>query len=334
MPPLSGSFAPVFIRNQFRTTIPLPTREKYPQAHGQTVIITGANNGLGYAAAQQMLSLGVSHLVMGVRSLEKGEAAKAQLQKANPDAIIDVWHLDMHSYVSIQAFARQCSGLKEINSVILNAGVGRLSRETVPETGHESTMQVNHYGTALLALLLMSILKAKPTSSGSPPTITVVNSIMAHLCAFPNKDARPLLPTFDDDALLMFDPNERYGVSKLISQLFLVALCHRSPPGVVLNMVDPGLTRGTDLFREASGITGWVTKVFFSAAGRPVERGAATYIDAALNHRAESHGCFLMNCNISPLASHYYKNPALTDLVWEETIKETGFAEAVLALSK
>jgi hypothetical protein len=65
-------------------------------------------------------------------------------------------------------------------------------------------------------------------------------------------------------------------------------------------MVDPGLTKGTDLARDVKGVLSIASKAFFTIAGRPVDRGAATYIDALLGHGKESHGCFLMNTEISP----------------------------------
>jgi len=90
-------------------------------------------------------------------------------------------------------------------------------------------------------------------------------------------------------------------VSKLLAQLFLVELTeHVKSDDVVINMVDPGLTKGTGLARDVSGLFKVVVKTFLTIAGRPVERGAATYVDALLGHGKESHGCFLMNTDISP----------------------------------
>lgn len=307
LPPLPSNFTPVFFRNQFLTTIPLPTKTLYPNVSGQRAIVTGSNTGLGFEAARQLLALGYTHLVMGVRSLERGHEAAKRLQAANPRATIDVWELDMESYPSIRAFARRCHEQLpgRIDSTILNAGVGRLTRIT-STSGHESTMQVNHYGTALLALLLIPIIKEKANLNGpstKPPAMTIVNSVTGHLCKFPNRAARPLLPTFDDDKLLAFDPNERYGVSKLISQMFLVELTDRVAPvngNPFISFVDPGLTKGTGLFRDMKGVARVVAKGFFGAAGRTPERGAATYVHAVLGKGPESHGCFLMNAEIAP----------------------------------
>ena len=42
------------------------------------------------------------------------------------------------------------------------------------------------------------------------------------------------------------------------------------------------------------------SKLVFAIAGRPVDRGAATYVHALLISGRESHGCFLMNNKIAP----------------------------------
>jgi NAD(P)-dependent dehydrogenase (short-subunit alcohol dehydrogenase family) len=109
------------------------------------------------------------------------------------------------------------------------------------------------------------------------------------------------LPSFDDTAVTPWSARERYGVSKLLCQLFVVKLAENvNPEDVIINMVDPGLTKGTDLSRDATGGTAVAAKIFLSTAGRPVDRGAATYVDAVLGQGKESHGCFLMNCKIAP----------------------------------
>lgn len=303
--PLPDNFGPVFFKNQFRTKIRVPTKEDYPNVKNKCAIITGSNSGLGFEAAHQLLLLGLSHLVMGVRSLERGNAAAAKLRASNPSAKIEVWKLDMESYQSVQDFAHKCQAdLERIDIVILNAGLSPAKFETAAATGHEKAIQVNFLSTILLTILLLPVLKSK-SKDQNPPRITVVNSIMSHLAKLPNKDKRPFLPSFDDTAITPWDAEERYSVSKLLGQLFIVRLTEKiSPDDVVINMVDPGLTKGTGLAREVSGGTAVAAKIFFSIAGRTVEKGAATYIDAALGHGKESHGCFLMNCSISPYVTH------------------------------
>ena len=60
--------------------------------HGKTILVTGANTGLGFEAAKHFLAFDTAHLILAVRSLEKGYAAKERLQEAFPDRkdVIDV----------------------------------------------------------------------------------------------------------------------------------------------------------------------------------------------------------------------------------------------------
>lgn len=301
MPPLPKNFGKVFWNNQFKVKIEVPTPEKFPSLKGKVAIVTGANSGLGFDSARQLLTLGLSHLVVAVRSIEKGKAAASELSRTNPAAVIDVWALDMESYDSIQTFVRKCdTELSRIDYTILNAGVSMMNFSTTRSTGHETVIQVNHISTILLTILLLPVLKAK-SARDNPPRLTVINSVTAHLCKFPNRDQRPLLPSFDDTKITPWDPKERYGVSKLLPQLFLVKLTeHIKSDDVIINMVDPGLTKGTSLSRDASGLVRIASKAFFGIAGRTVDKGAATYVDALLGHGKESHGCFLMNTEISP----------------------------------
>lgn len=301
MSPLPENFGPVFFKNQFRTKIELPTKKEYPSIEGSYAIVSGSNSGLGFESARQLLSLGLSHLVMAVRSIERGNIAANKLRDVNSSAEIKVWQLDMESYDSIQSFVRKCQdSLPRIDIVILNAGLCPMTFSTVPATGHEKTIQVNHISTVFLAVLLLPVLKSKSNGENTP-RLTIVNSITSHLCRFPNRNKRPIMPSFDDTTSIPWNPEERYGVSKLLCQLFIVRLAELiSHEDVIINMVDPGLTKGTALSRDAKGATALAGKIFFSIAGRPVDRGAATYIDAVLGHGKESHGCILMNCKISP----------------------------------
>ena len=301
MLPLPSNFAKVFWNNQFKVKIAIPDPAKLPSLKNKTAIITGANTGLGFEAAKQLLTLGLSHLIVAVRSTEKGETAATKLRLMEGGALIEVWALDMESYDSIQAFVRKCdANLPRVDYVVLNAGLQAMKFNKTRATGHETTIQVNHISTILLTILLLPVLRAK-SSADKPVRLTVVNSLTAHLARFPNRNERPLLPSFDEISRTPWDPSERYGVSKLLCQLFLVKLAEKVPSdSIIINMVDPGLTKGTGLAQEANGLMKLGASLFFGIAGRPVEAGAATYVDALVVQGRESHGCFLMNCEISP----------------------------------
>lgn len=298
LPPMKSGMVGTFVKNQFRTK--LPRTPKGTDLSSQCAIVTGASSGLGFESGKQMLALGLSHLVIAVRSLDRGQTAASKLQAVNPEAKIEVWLLEMESYESVQEFIRRCEAeLPQIDIVILNAGIAEMDFSVVPSTGHEKMMQVNYYSTMLLTVLLLPILKAK-SSDGTAPRITVVSSMMASFSSFPNRNKRPLLPSFDNIKAAKWDPVERYNSTKLLGQFFLARLTDCVTSGdVTINMVEPGLT-STSLFRKSRGITGAIFDFMMSTSARPVDVGALTYIDAAVVKGRESHGCFLVNCEIAP----------------------------------
>jgi NAD(P)-dependent dehydrogenase (short-subunit alcohol dehydrogenase family) len=270
---------------------------------GQVAIVTGANSGLGFHCARHLLSLQLSHLILAVRSLKKGEEAAAKFQKEFPSARLDVWELEMASYKSIQSFVRRVdSDLSRLDITILNSGLAHAELTICESTGHDDVIQVNYLSTFLLAILILQALKKKsPKKSSSPSRLTIVSSGTALLAKFPNRDKRPLLGSFDDLRIQPYDAMERYSSSKLLGHLFLVRfLKYLDPEETIVNLVEPGLCKGTGLFRETNIVQAGVFWVLKALAAKSVEDGAWQYIDAAVIKGKESHGCYCMDGEIHP----------------------------------
>lgn len=144
---------------------------------GQTVIITGSNSGLGLEAARHFLRLGVSKLILAVRSIQKGEAAKASLEASSDrNNVIEVWLLDMLNYESILAFVSRCNTLDRLDVVVANAGV---LKNTYEESGGtEITIKVNVIATFLLAIALFPALRKSTALTGHTGRIVVTSSVM------------------------------------------------------------------------------------------------------------------------------------------------------------
>ncbi|KAF2267912.1 NAD(P)-binding protein [Lojkania enalia] len=317
-------FPNVFFYNQFRAKPQWPASNT--NLSGKTAIITGGNTGLGYEAATQLLGLKLSHLVLAVRSLERGKTAAEQLLRTHPNATVDVWQLDMCSYDSIQGFTRRVDAeLSRIDMVLLNAGLFKLDFAIVSSTGHNETLQVNYLSTMLLAILLLPTLKKK-SSQEEPAHLTIVSAALTLNAKFPNRDANPLLPSFDDPKT--FDPSEHYNSSKLLGHMFLWSLVdYVSADDVIVNLADPAWVKGTDIARDVKGGMKVGLKLF-SLLGRTKQVGASCFIDALVNKGKESHGCFLMSWKIHPFNAYLYtpEGQAAIQRVWDETLTELEFA--------
>ena len=269
---------------------------------GQVAIVTGANSGLGFHCARHLLSLQLSHLILAVRSTRKGEEAAAKLQKEFPAARLAVWELEMASYESIQLFARRVeTDLSRLDITILNAGLAHAELTICKSTGHDDVIQVNYLSTFLLAILILQAVKKKSPETSSPSRLTIVSSGTALTAKFPNRDKRPLLGSFDDSKIQPYNAMERYSSSKLLGHLLFVRLLkYLDPEETIVNLIEPGLCKGTGLFREANKALAGIFWVVKALAAKSLEDGAWTYVDAAVVKGKESHGCFCMDGDIHP----------------------------------
>ena len=149
---------------------------------GQTIIVTGSNTGLGYESAKHYLLLGASRIILAVRNLDKGNAAKVKLEAATgKTGILEVWSLDMSSYTSIQEFVNKAEkNLDRIDVLLENAGM-LSTKWQVSVEGTEMGMAVNVYGTIFLALLMIPVLRASARKHNITPVVTIVGSEAHHL---------------------------------------------------------------------------------------------------------------------------------------------------------
>ncbi|KAF7504189.1 hypothetical protein GJ744_002608 [Endocarpon pusillum] len=291
---------------------------------GKTGIVTGSNTGLGYHASAQLLSLGLSHLILAVRDTSKGEKARTSLLSALEQSgskhqpTIEIWPVDLTDYASITDFAtRVRNALKlRIDFAILNAGVAHLNFGQAPN-GNELTIQTNWLGSALMALLLHPILqaqytRAKTSLNGSaqgsglkPPVLSIVGSEVAQWAVFKERKMAAsqntsVLSVLNDKK--NFNPGDRYFTSKLLLTLFFVEFFNHlpAPNDVIVNIVNPGFCNGTELDRTLSG---WLGKVFVGmkrGIGRSTDVGARTLVHAAVVAGNESQGCYLSDQKVAP----------------------------------
>lgn len=282
-----------FCRRQFLKPKPMAADTNLTN---QVAIITGSNTGVGFEAARQLLGLGLSHLILAVRSQSRGDAAASELRRQFPEAEVSVWQLDMQSYDSVRAFSDLVANAPRIDMVILNAGLLNTPFTTAPETGHEVTMMVNYYATALLSTLLVPVLKAhgqrpRPGSDG-PPVLSVIGSDMMW-----SVDKAPDLELLDDPD--DFAQPKRYAESKFLIAFFVQRLATTvSPEEVLINVANPGMTTGTSFWVAQPWYMRLGMRLMGSLVARSVEVGASTYVDAVVSPGLDAHGSFISDWEI------------------------------------
>ena len=94
-----------------------------PDQAGQRVIVTGANSGTGKEAARRLGAAGAD-VVLAVRTVAKGEQARAEILAQHPGARLEVRRIDLADLASVGAFADSLlADGAPVDVLINNAGV-------------------------------------------------------------------------------------------------------------------------------------------------------------------------------------------------------------------
>lgn len=183
----------------FGTIYNLFVKYLYPDVDctGKTIIVTGANIGLGKEAVRHFVRLNASKVILAVRSIAKGNAAQAEIEATTHRTdVTEVWELDLSSYGSVKAFAARAAGLPRVDAVVANASIATMKFEVAEE--NESTITVNVVSTMLLVLLLLPTMSASASKWGIVPVITVVTSNIHSWVSFPEWKTSNSLATLSD----------------------------------------------------------------------------------------------------------------------------------------
>jgi NAD(P)-dependent dehydrogenase (short-subunit alcohol dehydrogenase family) len=134
-----------------------------PDCSGRTVVITGANSGIGYEAALA-LARRDAKVILACRSLEKARAAASAIAMAHSLAMVEIMELDLASLKSIRAFAQSFHRSNQrLDLLCNNAGVMAIPYSRTAD-GFEMQLGTNHLGHFALTGLLLETLVATPGS--------------------------------------------------------------------------------------------------------------------------------------------------------------------------
>ena len=228
----------------------------------RTCLVTGASTGIGKEIARQLARTGAT-VVLGCRSLARGEVARAELVADTGNPRISVMQVDLASQTSVRAFAEQFQRRHPaLHALVNNAGMWQPHRELGPE-GIERIWSTNVLGLHLLTQCLLDLLRAS-----APARIVNVASSMASDLDLSDVqfERRP------------FRGLKVYAATKQADRMLTWAQAERlAGTGVTANAMDPGFVGRTEVNRHVTG----VMSLFFSGLGRLVGRSPAQGADTA-----------------------------------------------------
>ncbi|XP_066282243.1 retinol dehydrogenase 12-like [Branchiostoma lanceolatum] len=283
---------------------------------GKTVIVTGANTGIGKETARDMAERGV-RVILACRDVTKASRAADDIRRSTGNGNVVVQELDLASLASIRAFARRITDSESrLDILINNAGISLCPHWTTKD-GFEMTFGVNHLGHFLLTNLLLDLLK-----KSAPSRVVCVSSKNHH-----------------DGSINFGDINweggynfmKAYGQSKLANVMFARELSKRMEgSGVTAYSLHPGviLTEGGRHVKKVVGnIIVFLTPIILLGMllfGKNVRQGAQTSIYCAVTEGLEVHsGKYFSDCEVtepSPLA----KDDDVSKRLWDLSAEMVG----------
>jgi len=230
---------------------------------GRQVLITGATNGIGLAAAEALAARGANVAMVG-RAESRTKAAKALVEAgAAPGVVVSTHLADLSSQAAVRKLAAEVvARYGKLDVLVNNAGAMYTTRQ-VSVDGIELTWAVNHLAPFLFTKLLLDRLKA------SPPARIITTASGAHLGA--------TIPFDDLNAERSYRGFGRYKETKLANILFTSELARRlEGSNVTAHSFHPGFVASG--FNRNNGLLMDMAMLLLRPMSRNVQKGAETLV--------------------------------------------------------
>ncbi|MEP7291122.1 MAG: SDR family oxidoreductase [Chloroflexota bacterium] len=285
---------------------------------GKIILVTGATNGIGKAAALELAKQGNTVVIVGRNPAKTRETVEA-IQQESGSSTVESLLADLSSLADVRRLADEFrQRYARLDVLINNAGAYNAQRsETVD--GYETTFAVNHLAYFLLTHLLLDMLTA------SAPARIVNVSSGAHMGTKLNFDDLQNTQNYGAAGF------RAYGQSKLANVLFTYELARRlAGTGVTANVLHPGVV-ATGFGENNGGILRLVMKVMHRFSITP-SKGAETILYLATSPEVEGiTGKYWDKCKAIPSSPESY-NEADQKRLWDVSAEMTGLSVAASAV--
>jgi NAD(P)-dependent dehydrogenase (short-subunit alcohol dehydrogenase family) len=207
----------------------------------QTILVTGATDGLGRALARELAARGATVLLHG-RSEQRLEDTRRELEEATGSDRLRTYLADFTSLEQVRRLGREVTGdQRRLDALVNNAGIAGGGPRQESADGYELRFAVNYLAPFLLTELLLPLLRRS-----APARIVNVASVGQ-------------VPIDFDDVMLErgYDPMRAYRQSKLAQVMFSFELAERlrstGETGVTVNALHPATLMNTKMALDSFG---------------------------------------------------------------------------------
>ncbi|KAK7031654.1 hypothetical protein R3P38DRAFT_3393524 [Favolaschia claudopus] len=318
-----------FLRGQFS---PQPPVVKADLA-GKTVVVLGANTGLGFEASKHFASMNPGRLILACRSEAKGQAAIEKLQAATGYTKAELWLIDLADFESVKKFAdkfERDGGRLDI--LVENAALSTRKYEATKD-GWEASMQVSNLSTPLLAFLLLPAMIKTAEEHATVPRLVVVASEVHYWTTLEKKilenpDMLKTMASAEYCTEKMM--SSRYLLTKLLNIFFVRAFNDRLPSStpLVIDAINPGLCK-TELMREADGIASLFVALLLNIVAFSAEQGSRQLVYGAVANAENPEafrGQYISACQVTEVSDFVLSPEGVKaqDRLWDELIEILG----------
>ncbi|CAK1547500.1 unnamed protein product [Leptosia nina] len=300
-----------------------PAYEKGVPAEGKTIIVTGADSGIGRAASWDFANR-QAKVFMACRDMKRCEEVRKEIVLETGNKFVYCRPCDLADSASIRTFVERFKSEEPYVHVLVNNAAVMEPPQGITRDGFETQLGVNYLGHFLLTQLLLDTLKE------SVPSRVINVTCSAYARGDINKD--------DLNFNKKYDAPAAYNQSKLANVLFTRELGRRMlETDVAVLAVDPGLT-DTDLTKHlamSKSITRFVVYPVFWPFMKKPRVGAQTIIHAALDPKLQKcKGDFFVDMKPQPLKSEKAEDYELGMWLWRVSEKWTKLHEHKIELEK
>ena len=231
----------------------------------KTVIITGANSGIGFSAANIFAGKN-AHVVLAGRSSERLNNARIRILKKFPNANIDVELYNQGSVNSIKDFTKNIQNkYPDFHALVLNAGVYHPKKGLITNENYPLTSGVNFFGNLLIVELLQDFLLKKENET----RIIFQSSIVAR--SIKKSKKFNFEKAFIEGKL---SRGKQYSYSKYgVTNIFNFYKNHNTNPNIKYLCSEPGVAK-TNILRSFPKLFRFIANPFMSIVFHSSEKAS------------------------------------------------------------